>query len=353
MSITYLDKILSNVVSEEEAISLLNSEDIVILPTETVYGLAGSAFSHHAVKKIFDTKKRPYRNPLIVHYHSIHEIEKDTFFDENARKIGEAFWPGPLTIVLRKKRDSRLSSLCTANQSTVGVRIPMHSITLSILKKFGSPIAMPSANSYQRVSPTNVSDAIYNLRDISGVEGGYCKYGIESTIIDCTKPTPVVLRHGFITPQMIFQKTKINVKENTESTNMPGNQKKHYSTKKNIRLNATEVFENEGLIAFGSTDLTSPYMVNLSKNGNLKEAARKLFYSMQKIDKSPCESICIMPIPNVDVGIAINDRLQKASFRYDPEDIRAFTQRQHLKQQRINKIVEDNSNEDDFNDECE
>lgn len=338
MLTNYTNKLSESIVSDDRAISLLRSEDIVILPTETVYGLGGSAFSHHAVKKIFETKKRPYKNPLIVHYSSIDQILIDTFLTDAAILLAKAFWPGPLTLVLKKRRTSDISSLCTANSNTIAVRIPSHPSTLNILKKANLPIAMPSANTYQKVSPTNVLDAISGLKGVSAIEGGYCKHGIESTIIDCTKKRPIILRHGCITSEMIFKKTQLRIHSFNEyknehknyNNNMPGSHKKHYSTKKDIRLNATKVLPQEGLIAFGDTNLSAQYMINLSRTGNLKEAARKLFYSLQKMDRLPCKSICISPIPNEDIGIAINDRLAKASFRYTPEQSAYFINQQDI-----------------------
>jgi L-threonylcarbamoyladenylate synthase len=325
-------RFITNTIDEDDAISALDSEDLVILPTETVYGLAGVAYSHHAVKKIFDTKRRPYKNPLIVHYYSIEQIESDVFFTENARKIGNAFWPGPITIVVYKKRSSKLSSLVCANKSKIAVRVPFHIKTLSIIKKLQKPLAMPSANLYQRISNTNISDAVNSLKTISGVDGGYCVYGIESTIIDCTTDIPTILRHGAITAEMIYEATGIKVSSIPIHNNMPGSHKKHYSTRKPIRLNAQDVREGEGLIAFGKTELTSEWYVNISDTGNLKEAARKLFYSLQKIDKSRCTSIAIIPIPNEGVGIAINDRLKRASYKDENQD-----NQKELNKNRINK----------------
>lgn len=334
MLTNYINKLSENIVSDDRAISLLQSEDIVILPTETVYGLGGSAFSHHAVKKIFETKKRPYKNPLIVHYSSIDQILIDTFLTDSAILLAKAFWPGPLTLVLKKRRTSDISSLCTSNSNTIAVRIPSHPLILNIFKKVNLPIVLPSANTYQQVSPTNVLDAISGLKGIAAIEGGYCKHGIESTIIDCTKKRPIIIRHGCITPEMIFKKTQLKIYSLNEyknySNNMPGSHKKHYSTKKDIRLNATNVLPHEGLITFGNTKLSTQYMINLSRSGNLKEAARKLFYSLQKMDRLPCKSICISPIPNEDIGIAINDRLEKASFRYTPEQSAYFINQQDM-----------------------
>ncbi|UFX98148.1 L-threonylcarbamoyladenylate synthase [Candidatus Gromoviella agglomerans] len=302
------------VITPETAISLLSTDEVVILPTETVYGLAANAYSHIATKKVFDIKKRPYRNPLIVHYYSMEQAQRDLFFNDIALKLAREFWPGPLTLITHRKRSSELSSLASSNMSKVAVRIPLHPITLEIIRKFGNPIVMPSANLYQMTSTTNICDAICSLQKVLGVNGGYSYYGVESTIIDCSRETPSILRYGAIPCSVIEQKLDLKLYTYTDGKRMPGSHNKHYCTNKPIRMNASHVEPNEALLAFGEHNINAEISLNLSKMGNLKEAARKLFYSLQRLDRSNCESIAVMPIPNEGIGITINDRLKRACF---------------------------------------
>jgi L-threonylcarbamoyladenylate synthase len=303
-------------VSEEEAISILKRGELVILPTETVYGLAADALSHIAVKSVFDAKTRPYTNPLIVHYCSIDQVNEDAIFQGYARELAMKLWPGPLTLVLPRKVNANSSSIASANLPSIAARIPDHSITLEIIRKFGNPIVMPSANKYQCISPTNAYDATNSMPGISTVDGGYTRHGIESTIVDCTGNEPVILRHGAVSPNSINKVLNSEVyytKDNRYKA--PGSGLKHYCITKPIRLNADSVLPGESLLAFGMHDIQADICFNLSYNGSLQEAGRKLFYLLNKLDKMPnCSAIAVMPIPNVDIGIAINDKLEKASM---------------------------------------
>lgn len=312
-------------IQNEDAIVLLENEESVILPTETVYGLAADAYSHSAVKKIFELKQRPYKKAMIVHYASIPKMECDVIFTSYARKLAEHFWPGPLTLILPKKISSRISSLATANSANVAVRIPAHSISFEIIRHFGNPVVMPSANLYQSVSPTNAHDAAMCLPDIPVVDGGYSKQGIESTIVDCTGVFPVILRYGSILPEHITRLLNQNIKcLSGQKKGVSGSSARHYGISKPLRLNATTVLPGEALLAFGDTNINADISFNLSKKGDLREAARKLFYLLNKLDNVKCKAVAVMSIPNEGIGLALNEKLIKASIlEYNDDDRRS------------------------------
>ena len=349
--------------SLNKALELLNSEDVVAIPTETVYGLAASAASTKAVEKVFKIKGRPSFNPIISHYANLDEIFKDVIYDERVIKLAESFWPGPLTIILNKTKNSRISKIVCAGLNTAGVRIPRHPFTLELLRQFAAPVAAPSANPSGRLSPSSaahvaklfqdheagenaeigVSSTFYKginaeieaSRHCLGwiVDGGNCECGLESTVLDLSSSLPKLLRYGSVS--VIELKNilgEIALPEQDESIRSPGMLLKHYAPKCKLRLNYSfneQPRENEALIAFGSiseslthshsklieSDLKILFrkIINISPNAYLDEAASKLFSSLHELESLGVDSIAVMPIPDFAVGKAINDRLLRAA----------------------------------------
>lgn len=315
--------IISNDISK--AAEILNNNDVVAIPTETVYGLAGNIYSEKAIKKIFKVKQRPLFNPLIVHIHSVEQL-KDIVsdFPEKAQLLAKAFWPGSLTLVLKKK--SSIPELITGGKDSVAVRIPNHPVVLKLLKALDFPIAAPSANPFNRISPTtamHVED--YFKKDIDMVlDGGSCKNGIESTIIGFENNEPVLYRLGAISMEDIESVIgNISVKNKKEqSPDAPGMLEKHYSPKTKTHLvpdveafikNVTS--KKIGVIMF-SKEIHLPQVEQveiLSKSGDLKEAASKLYDALHKLDSLSLDIIVAEVFPNYGLGKSINDRLERAA----------------------------------------
>lgn len=314
----------------EKAASLLHQDKLVSFPTETVYGLGGNALSDHAVAAIYAAKGRPQFNPLIVHIHSIDEAKKYAEFTPLAEVLAHHFWPGPLTLVLKRRADCPLSLLVSAGMDTVALRIPAHDVALGLLVKSGLPIAAPSANRSGRISPTQAEHVKQELGDRVAMilDGGACSVGIESTVIDMSEDVPVILRPGSITaeqlyhpagwrgPVLHFSQTPQQVLG--DNLKGPGMLASHYAPNATVRLNATTVAGDEALLAFGDTVPAGALRTeNLSSSGNLKEAAANLFRMLRILDACGATKIAVMPIPNSDLGIAINDRLQRAASPRD------------------------------------
>ncbi len=300
----------------ENAKNLLCSGELVIFPTETVYGLGGNANSNKAVKRIYSIKKRPINNPIICHFASLKEVKKNFHVNKLEELIAKNLWPGPITIILRKKSKSKISQLVSNKSSYIGCRIPKEKVAIQLLKSLNFPIAAPSANFSERTSVTKFEDLDKKLiKKIFTIKGKQSKLGLESTVIKVKKNIIEVLRLGSITPNEILKvANKSKIKFITKSKISPGNLKKHYATKKKIRINVKKVYDDEGLINFGKNNLKSKIInLNLSKNGNLKEASRNLFHFLHKLDQSKCKKIAIASIPNVELGLTINDRIKRAS----------------------------------------
>jgi L-threonylcarbamoyladenylate synthase len=304
-------------------VSLINDE-IIGIPTETVYGLAGNAFSESAIKKIFALKKRPYYNPLIVHIKSaslLNTIARD--IPEMAQRLAEEFWPGPLTLVLKKQ--PHISDYITAGKDTVAIRVPNHPIALALLEKLDFPLAAPSANPFGSISPTSamhVSNYFEDKLDVI-LEGGECERGIESTIIGFEDNQPVLYRYGSISVEEIEKivgKLKIII-NNDSKPNSPGMLSRHYAPITNTYLtnNVSEllkIFHGKkiGLLLFKDGVLNDQVTIQevLSENGDLKEAARKLYGALHRLDKSNLDVIIAEKFPNEGLGITLNDRLERA-----------------------------------------
>ena len=308
-----------------KAIELLNKEEVVAIPTETVYGLAGNIYSEKAIRKIFEVKQRPLFNPLIVHIPSIDHLEKIVReFPVKAQKLAEAFWPGSLTLILPKRLN--IPEIVTGGKDTVGVRIPNHPVTLSLLKQLSFPLAAPSANPYNRISPTS-SDHVkaYFENTLSMVlEGGECKNGIESTIIGFENNEAILYRLGGISVEDIEKIIgKIQIRNKSDTTpNAPGMLAKHYAPKTKMFLldDLDKFIENNkskkiGILKFKENLNTASveHIEILSKSGDLKEAASKLYSTLHKLDSLNLDLIVAERFPDVGLGKSINDRLERAT----------------------------------------
>ena len=304
-----------NAKSLKKTIKSLKQGNLVGLPTETVYGLAGNAYSGKAVKKIFKLKKRPKINPLIVHYNNYKEANKDVILDKNFFKLYEKFCPGPLTFILKKNTKSKINSLVTANLNTVAIRFPSNRIVKTILKLLNFPLAMPSANIASGVSPVSAQDVFEDLKKKLKIiiNGGKSKIGIESTVIDLTGK-PKILRPGIISSNEIkdFLKITLSSKRNSKIKS-PGMMKKHYSPGIPIIFKGKPSKLDHAYIVFGRKRNNNQNYFNLSKKANLREAAANLYKILRKIKKKGYKKIFIDKIPNRGPGLAINDRLLRAS----------------------------------------
>lgn len=303
------------------AAELLRSGELVAFPTETVYGLGADATSDDAVARIFDVKNRPTFNPLIVHVTDAEAAGGIVIFTETARLLADAFWPGPLSLVLSRSETSPVSLLASAGLDTIAIRVPDQPTAQAILAAGGIPIAAPSANASGRISPTAAGHVAASLGDAVSliVDDGPCPIGVESTVVDCTGDTPILLRPGGITVEQIEAVTGpiAAAGDNNTPPSSPGMLESHYAPDAGLRLNATSIRRGEALLSFGEHDLTGFSMEqNLSVSGDLREAAANLFAMMRILDTS-ADAIAVMPIPAHGLGRAINDRLRRAAAPRD------------------------------------
>lgn len=297
----------------EFACEVLRSGGLLAFPTETVYGLGGNAYSDGVVAEIFRCKNRPSLNPVSVCYSSFCKAIRDVEINEKAESLAEKFLPGALTIVLKKKADSRLSWLCSAGGDTVGIRVPNNPIALNLLDKLDFPLAAPSANASSELSTTtalSVCESLKNYEKLVVLDGGVSNLGIESTIVDLSKENqPKILRKGAVSQEEIEDECGFKL------ISAHNSKFRHYKPEKPIIINVREVGENDALLAFGDTIPGAKYSLNLSATSDLIEAAKNLFFMLRKLDATDAKRICVMPIPNVGIGSAINDRLEKAAQR--------------------------------------
>ena len=294
----------------------IENNNVIGMPTETVYGLAGNAYSNKSVTKIFKLKKRPIFNPLIIHFKNLKDLKNDAILNNTFTKLYKAFCPGPITFILKRKTKSKISKIATARKKTVAVRIPKHKVARNLLKILNTPLAAPSANIASKLSPTSAKDVVgeFGNKIKFILDGGQCKIGLESTIIDLTvKPT--ILRPGSISAEKIQKilKKKITINNKPKKIKGPGQLKLHYSPGIPIIMNRKHPEKNQAFIGFGKKFKHGKNNFNLSKNGSLKEAANNLYKIMRKIKKRNFKSIAVTQIPNIELGRAINDRLIKAS----------------------------------------
>jgi L-threonylcarbamoyladenylate synthase len=316
-----------------KAVELLNNEELVAIPTETVYGLAGNIFSEKAVKAIFETKERPFFNPLIVHIPNIDYLETIVeAIPEKAKLLAEAFWPGPITLVLKKK--SVIPDLITGGKDTVAVRIPNHPLTLDLLSKLDFPLAAPSANPFNRISPTKAEHVESYFKDkIQMVlDGGPCKSGIESTIIGFKNGEPIIYRLGSTSIEAIETVVgKIEIKNSSAKRSQsqkevapeaPGMLERHYApkTKTILTTNIAEAVETHkglkiGLLTYNDilNDDAIHFKIVLSEGKNLEEAASKLYDALHQLDQQQLDIIIAEQLPDYGLGKSINDRLTRAT----------------------------------------
>ena len=299
-----------------KAVIYLKKKQLIGIPTETVYGIAGNAYSKEAVKKIYLLKKRPLKNPLIVHYLSLKQLESDVVLNDDFYKLYKKFCPGPITFVLKKKKKSLLPGIATANLKTVAVRIPRNRTIRKILKLLDFPLAVPSANKSTQVSSVSARDVVNefgaSLKFI--LDGGSCTIGLESTVVDLTSKAKI-LRPGLINPLEVSKilKKKVNIYKNSKIVKAPGMLKKHYSPGIPMKLNQKKAKINEAFIVYGKKYKKGKNIFNLSNKSNLNEAARNLYKILRLIKNKNYKIICVASIPQTGIGLAINDRLNRAA----------------------------------------
>ena len=306
----------SNQSNIKKAKNYLNKNCCIAVPTETVYGLAANAYMDSAVKKIFNLKKRPKNNPLIVHYHDLNSLKTDCLINENFIKLYKKFSPGPLTYVLKLKKDSKISKYVTNNQKSLAVRFPKHSLFKNLLKQLNYPLAAPSANIATRVSAVKIKDVKEEFGNKIKyiLDGGVCKIGIESTIINLVDK-PTILRLGGLDTSKI-QKTlglKLNLALNPKKKVAPGQSDLHYSPGIPLRMNVMKPKNNEAFIVFKKRKTKLKNYFYLTANNSLDEAAKNLYSCLRNIKNKGFKSIAVEKISNQGLGGAINDRLKRAS----------------------------------------
>ncbi len=301
----------------KKAKKILENGDLVIFPTETVYGLGGNAIDENAIKKIYKIKNRPSNNPLICHFKNIDSIEKDFVINDKSYELANQFWPGPLTLILKKKETSNISPILSNHKKFVACRIPKHPTAQKLLQNLEFPIAAPSANISTKLSSTRIIHLSKKLKDnIFLLDGGKSFYGLESTIINACNGNPKILRLGSITLEVIEKIIPNIILENHSnfSNLSPGQQIKHYSPNLPLRINANSVLKDEALLNFGTNNLKSEIMeLNLSTSGNLEEAGKNLYDFLHILDNSQSIGIAVAPVPDHNLGKTINDRLTRAS----------------------------------------
>jgi len=296
----------------------LRAGRLVAFPTETVYGLGGDASNERAVAEIFAAKGRPRFNPLIVHVPGLAEAEALAVFDDRARNVVARFWPGPLTVVLQRRGDCGLSLLASAGLDTVAIRAPAHEVAQALLRETGRPLAAPSANRSGRVSPTEAAHVFEELGERVSLilDGGRTQVGLESTVLDISGETPALLRPGGVTLEQLTRLLgPVDVSAN-DSPKSPGMLASHYAPLLPLRLEVVRASPGEALLAFGP-EAPSGFaeVMWLSRTGDLSEAAANLFGMLRRLDGPPFTGIAVMPIPEHDLGRAINDRLRRAAAR--------------------------------------
>jgi len=314
----YLNIYRPNSINMKKVKKNVESNNVIGLPTETVYGLAANAYSDKSVKKIFKLKKRPVLNPLIIHFKNLKDLKKDAICNNSFIKLYKTLCPGPITFILNKNPKSKISKIANAGKKTIAVRFPKHRVARSLLKILNVPLAAPSANISSKLSPTCASDVVdeFGSKIKFILDGGQCKIGLESTIIDLTDE-PTILRQGVITSKEIYKilRKKITVEKKSKVIKSPGQLKLHYYPGIPVLINRTHPKKNGAFITFGKKFKGRKNNFNLSKNNNLKEAANNLYKIMRNIRKKNYKSIAVCKIPNFGIGLAINDRLRKASNR--------------------------------------
>jgi len=305
-------RLLPDAAGLKTAAEIFTQGGLVSFPTETVYGLGADARHDQAVARIYAAKGRPSFNPLIVHVADMAAAERFCTFNDIARQLAQAFWPGALTLVLPLKPEAGISGLVTAGLDTLAVRVPDHPVARGLLAAFGGPVAAPSANPSGRVSPTTAAHVLAGLGDRIDaiVDGGDCAVGIESTIVNCVGQ-PALLRAGGIPLEALEAclGQSLYAGQDTATPIAPGQLASHYAPQGKLRLNAPYAKEGEVLLGFGPVDAD----INLSVAGDLTEAAARLFACLHQLDAIGADAIAVSPIPDRGLGRAINDRLKRAA----------------------------------------
>ena len=310
--------IKSNKINLKNVANLIVKGQVIAIPTETVYGLAGRADRDKVIQNIYKIKERPSTNPLIIHYKNVDAALKAIFVDKRARALASNFWPGPLTIVANRK-STQLSPFATSNLESVAVRVPSHPILKMLLNLLDFPLAAPSANIYGKISPTSAADVKEELGGkISTIlDGGKSKIGLESTVVDLTNKATKILRYGYISNTEIKKVLgEITLENKSNQIKSPGQVLSHYKPNKKVVINAKEPIANEAWLGFGAIPkrVKGPAL-SLSENKCLEEAAKNLYSMMRILDKKKSNLIVVQKIPKRGIGIAINDRLYRASSK--------------------------------------
>ena len=300
----------------KKAKKYLDKNDCIAVPTETVYGLAGNAYSNIAVKKIFKLKKRPMNNPLIVHYYDINKLKQDCYINDNFIKLFNKFSPGPITFILKLKKDSKISNFVTNKQKTLAVRFPKHFLFRKLLKNLNYPLAAPSANISTKLSSVQASDVIeeFGSKIKYILNGGKCQIGVESTIINLTTK-PTILRFGGLDILKIEKilKKKVVIDTSSKKKIAPGQFPLHYSPGIPLRINVKDPKNNEAFLLIKKRKITFKNYYYLSKKNDLKQAAKNLYSLLRSIKKDGYKMIAVEKIPNIGIGKTLNDRLNRAS----------------------------------------
>ena len=295
-----------------EAAGALARGGLVLMPTETVYGLAANASNPAAIASVFEAKGRPKFNPLIAHVTGLAAAERFAAFDERARRLAEAFWPGPLTLVVPITDEAAVCDLARAGLDTVAVRAPAHPLAQELLRAFGGPVCAPSANRSGRPSPTTLQDAL----DETGrsaqafLDGGSCQVGLESTVVAVLDGPVRLLRPGGLAREAIEALVGPLAEADDDARRSPGRLVRHYAPEAMVRLNAACAEPGEAFLRFGD-GVDDP--LSLSPSGDVREAAQRLFSALRAADRLQPTAIAVAPVPETGLGEAVNDRLRRAA----------------------------------------
>jgi L-threonylcarbamoyladenylate synthase len=301
------------------AATLLRQGGLVAFPTETVYGLGGDATNGRAVAAIFAAKGRPSFNPLIVHVPDATQASEHSEMTPLAQRLAEAFWPGPLTLVLARRAGSKLSELVSAGLDSVAIRVPDHPVAQALLRAAERPLAAPSANRSGRLSPTQAAHVYADFGESIALilDGGPTAHGLESTVIDARGEKPALLRPGAVPAETIEAVIELPLRRamaSTDTPRSPGQLASHYAPRATLRLDVKGANSGEALLAFGpDVPAGAARTINLSPTGDLIEAAANLFAALHALDDGQVQAIAVMPIPRHGLGEAINDRLLRAA----------------------------------------
>lgn len=298
------------------AAALLRQGELVAFPTETVYGLGADARSGSAVAKVYAAKGRPAFNPLIVHVPDADTAQRHVLWNDTAARLADAFWPGPLTLVLPLRPGHGIASLVTAGLDTLAIRVPAHPAAQALLQVFDGPLAAPSANRSGRISPTTADHVLSGLdgRIAALVDDGPCGVGLESSIVGLSGTAPVLLRPGGLPTEAIetVLGQSLARRHDDDALSAPGQLLSHYAPNARVRLNATKAATGEAMLGFGAMQCD----LNLSPAGDLAEAAANLFDHLHRLDRLG-RPIAVAPFPDRGLGVAINDRLRRAAAPRD------------------------------------